>query len=984
MRNKTIKKFVTIPLLLACLLFVSLHYFVDKAVVTLEIEVQTSEVAQFFWSENKIFSSSAGYEEKNSRKVKVSPGIQVSTVSLPSINKIESLRFDPTNKIGEITVHSLSIKQNGYETINIAGREQLQKLLPVNDIETIENGANGLVLRITGNDPQLIVPIVTSFSVFEYVSATLQDMQNSVRSVSVRMDLLGITFFGGFLLLLDFLLVLSVSIAIMLRMWPDLSGVGENILALGEMALAFIVGTVLLLGVFYQLTVHNIFLLHIVIWCLYYVFLSRKEQVSFVTSHLYYYSRIRNKIFTPFVKLVRSSWKSNVSFFNLILLLVIAVILVGYLVPAAFTLPLNFDSNDYRLSRIGYWLQERNVWQFPTNDFRQIVLSANCDFVMLWITSFFSKGYPMVHLVSWFGGVLVCGALFSFFRSLGFALYFCLAVCIFWLGIPNSATQMFTSQTDLFTTGCLMSGLYFLYRAIVTVRGGYFSLAGLGIGLALGAKGTIFFWGPGLVLLFGCLVLFYRPPVRYFAKGMVVVLLLTVGLGGFVYGQNLYNFQNPFGPDKVVRSVKESKPALDRTKKGKPKLSKSSFYLLKTQAYVWQIFEPSSNLPIIHPVSNRILQFIEADLKKKNENIKSSFVSMFKTATSWVQQAKVSEDYLSFGMLSFMFFLTGGVLALTAAITTRSALSISMSVIFLSVICFFLFYCYTAGWTVHRYRYAVLLTPFIAILSIYSIRLLKRWNAAIGGVVLVLVLGYQSCMAMTIVKNSLNHGWPSLISPTNASNYNYYWKDVKSLTDQFQEGSHNIGLFLSKGVWSSLFFRQGPRLNAVYIASENYIKADEKFFSDNDIDVLVSKELSSVDVAGNYTLLRSKRDSVHALLKPDPDKSAESWFVKRGIWRDGWTGIKGYVVIGNWPDNSFPLLLSNPSPVAQTVILRVGKKTYELLFQPQDDMYRVIDVDIQENTRITWRVRPGYYPWKTPGNRDNRSLGVKMRLPKIN
>ena len=150
-----------------------------------------------------------------------------------------------------------------------------------------------------------------------------------------------------------------------------------------------------------------------------------------------------------------NSLPQKITFF--LLLTVIVMIFALYLVPAIFSLPLNYDSNNYRLTRVGYWLQQSSILHYPTLDKRQLFMAVNGELMMLWIISFFKNGFPLIHLVQFLGAMLASVSTYSIGRFIGYSRIWSLISVIFFLGIPVAASQIATSQTDLFTTGCLVT-----------------------------------------------------------------------------------------------------------------------------------------------------------------------------------------------------------------------------------------------------------------------------------------------------------------------------------------------------------------------------------------------------------------------------------------------------------------------------------------------------------------------------------------------
>jgi len=981
MKNKAIILSFTILVVL----FIYLLPYYQKAKVTIEYEVNGNETIQIYWKLSGLAGKKSGYSEERSVIRKVYKKNNKSEFILPSLKRIDRARIDPAKRKTKLTINSITIKQPGYTEVRINKRDQWNEIKFLNDIDLIGVKNNKFILLTLSIDPQFELNITPQFSYFRCLSETISQI---AKVVAKRMDLLGLSWISIVVLIADMLIIFSFCATFIQFYKSDVPTMGELCLALGLIGLCFVVSTTTILGMIYLLSWQNLLILHIILWIGIHIVYGKRYDRRIFTMAFENAKFVFSSILSPVRNVLVPRYNNPRNYLNSLLLITILFLLLYYIIPAAFTLPLNYDANDYRLSRIGYWLQEGNVWQFATNDIRQKILAANCDLVMLWITSFFPKGYPLVHLASFFGGLMACVAIYEFCKVLGFPMHWRLSAVIFWLGIPNSATQMLTSQTDLFTTGCLMGGLFFLYMSFRKNRMTCFCLAGLGIGLAVGAKGTVFFWGPGLFLLFITMLFFYRPKLKVLIPGMSSLTLVLIGCGGFAYIQNLYHFDTPFGPSRVAKSFKDSRPAKDKTKPGKPVLGRFEVDRLKAQAYLWQIFEPSSNLPAIHAVTNVIFNTIENNLKEKFERVKSSFVGRFNQGAKWVRIVSMSEDYLSFGFISFLFFLAGGVIACIMAVVSRDALAVHMAVMFFSVLLYFIFYCHMAGWTVHRYRYAVLVTPFIAIISIYFFSQIVSVKGNYLRLIMITItlstITYQAYMSFYIASNSLSHGWKSFISPARAGNYINYWIDADSLVKKIKNRSNKnrLGLFLSSGSWSSLFFRQGPSIHSKYIASDKSIDVNEKIFDNKHINIMITKKLSSVNVEGSFNLIRSGRNYLHALALTKSDDELKPWVITKGRWRDGWVRPKGKIIIGNWQREVYPIEVCNPAPVPQTVLLSSSKYKKKLSFEAHDEICQKVDIYVRENDRLGWRVQPGYFPSKLTGSKEKRSLGVKMKLPK--
>lgn len=978
--KKTVVRLIFLAFLF--ILFLGVTSFFQKTRVTLDYEIAGTETVQLYWKVKKFLPGSGGYLEKRSTTRRLSPHIQKKDFFIPSLFRIDTLRIDPTKKETKITIHSITVKGIGYEPIVINKKEQWENIIASHDINFLQVEDGRLVIASTGLDSQFELNVKGTFHVFRFVSESLQE---NYRIITERMDLLGISAVPLFFLCLDILIILSFSATFLRGMKGISLKAGELSLAFGLIALSFTVLTTILIGTVYLLSWRNLIYIHLLAWVVLQIVQQKSKLHRIVFVAAYDLKVILTSILAPIKNILIPRDKKPSTLVNSFLLLSILFLLIYYIIPAAFTLPLNFDSNDYRLSRVGYWLQEGHVWQFPTNDIRQIIMPVNYDILSVWITSFFHKGYPLVHLISYFGGLLVCASIYAFCTILHFPMQWRLAAIVFWLGIPNSATQLLTSQTDLLTTGCLMAGLVFLYQAVKHKRFFSYGLAGAGIGLAVGAKSTVFLWGPGLLFFTLCLFLLRMRDWHWpnLIKGISLLITVFLLLGSFTYLQNQVRFGNFLGPTKVVASIQDSRQPLVRTEAGKKPMKRQSFVNLRAKAYLWQIFEPSSNLRVIQPITNRLFVGLEQDIKATNKNVKSSFVGMFNQGTSWLRSVKMSEDYVSFGSVSFILLLAGGLLALYRTVFTRDFQSVAVFVVFVAVLLYMVFFCYYVGWTVHRFRYAVLLTPFMAVVSTYFLFIISSNSffriSYLTLFISTVLLVYQFAMSVNVATNSRAHGWRSFWSPDRIYSYEFYWKDIRLLTEQLAGRSKRIGLFLSKGSWKSMFFRNGTNIKSFYIARENTLNANYDFFNHYNIDALVTKRLSSVRVDDSFKLVRSKRDTHQALIKTGLNIKNSSWSVKRGVWSDGWASTRGKVFIGNWDSEVFSFKVCNTTPITQNISFKTSVNNLKTVFKP--DVCKEMKIEVARQDYIKWSVNPGYYPWKQNDSADRRPLGFKISLP---
>ena len=136
----------------ACIIACTAYYqfVVNTAIVDLEMKVDESSHFTIYWA-----GDGEGYSEKRVASVKVRPGKEKYSFNLTDISKVSRLRVDTHSTIGEVTLKSLAIHQEGYESIILDDQLGFSKLVPLQQIEKTGVDANGLRIKSDGSDPNL-------------------------------------------------------------------------------------------------------------------------------------------------------------------------------------------------------------------------------------------------------------------------------------------------------------------------------------------------------------------------------------------------------------------------------------------------------------------------------------------------------------------------------------------------------------------------------------------------------------------------------------------------------------------------------------------------------------------------------------------------------------------------------------------------------------------------------------------------------------
>ncbi len=779
----------------------------------------------------------------------------------------------------------------------------------------------------------------------------------SYRDIMQRCALIGLEPLPLFFLLWDCAIVLSLSLAVLQKLKVKFQSTGELAIASGLVSLSCIVLTVIILGTVGCLSWKNILLLHTFLW-----FILALTCKNFVEETVQSTINLLQRVFRPiFLLFNKSSWQKRGKFENLLFISVILVLLL-YLLLAIFSLPLNYDSNTYRLTRVGYWLQEKNINRFLIADTRQNYMAINADLVMLWITSFFRYGYPLVQLVQFFGGVLSCLAIYEFARIWKFARLWRFAAVVMFLGIPNSAVQFFTSQTDLFTTGCLYAGLIFLYKALRENKLAYYTLFGAGLGLSLGAKGTVFYWGPGLLFLFVSLVFLNKPKLVTLSRGLIVSSLAIVLLGGFNYVRNYREYRNPFAPSNSFRYEASKIQSQD--------------IAFKAVAYFWQLFEPNSNLPYIRPLTDYIFDNLQRKLADPQAFTTTSLKKIFIIQAPWLKRYGLNEDFASFGFFPFLCSIIGSLYAFIIFLKKKDFVGLHMFLVFVSLMLFMIFFVFMQRWTVHKYRYFVLQAPFLSILAIYPLQRLQ-FNARFY--LLGLIVFSQLYMAFYVGYESRTHGLKAVLRPYNVPNY-LLWNEITGLTQKLGNRPHTLAVVRRTDKWLAPFLRNvSENKIRFFLPQDIYNHRNlEYFFDEKGCDAVVMDTgfFPVLELRRCPVIIPSRRNTLIAVERRTPGAKVTPLVIERGIMGNKWSSLTPSFFIVCWKKDTLMLTLKNPTPLVRHIFIESSIEKKDCLLQIGQSVN--VEIQVRSNDIVKLSISPAFVPSRYGKSPDNRLLGIKI------
>ena len=465
------------------------------------------------------------------------------------------------------------------------------------------------------------------------------------------------------------------------------------------------------------------------------------------------------------------------------LLLIFATLVV----LAALGQPVVYDALTYRLSRIGLWLQDGRIAHFATDDARLNYMPVAPDLVMAWLLGAHGNGFQWTALAQTFGGGLLLGATAGLARCTGLSRAASLGAAALLFGMANVVPQFTSAGTDLFTAGVSASSFYLWLTALR--RGETSLLAGAGVALALGAKGTLFYLVPGALLWVCCLGWRQRAPWRATLLGGALAALLLVVPG---LARNWQSYHSLLGPVESVRQQHGGELS------GSAHLRKLRLNLATTLA---QLFEPNAQPPGWQTGSLRIAESLAARLPAAD---KYSFDELDRRANvqKVLRLPEPDADVASCGVLSVALLAAG----FFGALFNRRREGAGTVLVWSAGVGLFVLTLYALlQWHPYSFRFWLLVAPWMTVVAAWGLESLPGLARKAGWMLAVV------CSA-TIFWNSTLHtyqaGWPAAAHPERGLSFTVF-SQVRQWTRSLEPTSAPLRVALPVNQPLAAFVRVG-------------------------------------------------------------------------------------------------------------------------------------------------------------------------------
>jgi hypothetical protein len=472
--------------------------------------------------------------------------------------------------------------------------------------------------------------------------------------------------------------------------------------------------------------------------------------------------------------------------------------LVLFLILAALTMidvwaqPEVQDALTYHLARVGHWLQDGRIRMMATPDARANFIASLPEVVMAWFVGPTREGFRLAVLPQAIGGIMSVGATVGLARQSGLGRGASLMAAGLLLGMAVVAVQFTAAQTDLLTTGIFAASFYLWLVALQ--RGESSALGAMGAGMALAAKGTLFYLTPSALLWVAWLSWHHPVPWTKWRSTLLMGIfgIVVFALPGFA--RNWQAYGSALGPEVWV---KKHHRGFDSVSGLEHKL-----YWNITSALA-QNFDPQSQPLGLRSLSRAAGTALVERLPPEDVYTMNG-VNRKASLTQILQRDEPDVDVTSFGVVALLLFSMGTVLALVAARDRPSGLILVWSA---GIVGFFLFFYGTQQWHPYGFRYLLLGAPWIAIVSAWGIEQLGR---PLRRAVWVLALLASLNVGWRATSHTGQAGWQSVGDPARYLGYFVAsgWREWSEHLDH-ADGAFLIALPEERPI--SAFYRQVPR-----------------------------------------------------------------------------------------------------------------------------------------------------------------------------
>ncbi len=142
--------------------------------------------------------------------------------------------------------------------------------------------------------------------------------------------------------------------------------------------------------------------------------------------------------------------------------LILFIIAIIVLFLALKTVPYNWDSMTYRLSRVAYWAQNGSVEHYANNSLRLIANPPLGEFIQLQLYVLMGKSDMFFNLVQYFSYITCAIVVYAIAKKIKCHKVFCFLATLLFMSMPIAFAEAINTQVDLIATVWLLVFLYLM------------------------------------------------------------------------------------------------------------------------------------------------------------------------------------------------------------------------------------------------------------------------------------------------------------------------------------------------------------------------------------------------------------------------------------------------------------------------------------------------------------------------------------------
>ena len=238
-------------------------------------------------------------------------------------------------------------------------------------------------------------------------------------------------------------------------------------------------------------------------------------------------------------------------------------VLLPLLLLSIFIPPNNWDSLAYHLPRIEHWVQNKNIYPYPTNLIRQIITPPFSEYVLLQLRLLSGNDWflNLLQYCSLIGVLFITTQLFQFLKInyKGQIL-----LCAVLISLPMLIFQSTTTQTDLLSAFYLLAFILFSYLFVQENNKEYFIYLIIAMSIGILTKYTIAIFALPFILYIIYHVVKQKNLSLLLFTAISSVIIAAILLGPFLY-RNYLSFGSLTGNEYFGASMSNAKISMGYT-----------------------------------------------------------------------------------------------------------------------------------------------------------------------------------------------------------------------------------------------------------------------------------------------------------------------------------------------------------------------------------------------------------------------------------